>query len=106
MFEKNNKTTTIQFRVTEQEKDFLKRMATENGNVTVTDYIKFCINKEVEALHFDRSDLLIIKDLIECEIARKAKSDSLDSHNKKDLLSVLNKVNKEFDSLYLSKNKE
>lgn len=96
MFEKNNKTTTIQFRATENEKEKLKEIAKIKG-CSISDFIKFCIRKELESLEFTRDELLLLEELTECEIATRKEKNELDFYNKdkEDLFNILKKIKAE-----------
>lgn len=44
---KEVKTTTLQIRLTEQEKEIIKEVAKKRG-LSISDYLKQCVNKDLE----------------------------------------------------------
>lgn len=44
---KEVKTTTLQIRLTEQEKEIIKEAAKKRG-LSISDYLKQCVNKDLE----------------------------------------------------------
>ena len=92
MFDIDNKTATIQFRITEKEKELVKKIARFQG-LTISEFIKKCIKQEIDGL-FSHSELLMIQELVECEIATRKENRELDrwTQDRDDLFSILQKV--------------